>query len=147
MDWWDARPVSACGNGWGNRMGELFLWALGLNDEWRVGPKWRSPRLLWDDRVGMGTWEWMDGRQGVKGGVVDWGYRCIGGQDIEVPGAWVHPSGPRMSWVGYVPGRSDGTRPLLQKLQVELLRSFLLGQRQAADRLWQLWFFLFFWCV
>lgn len=28
---------------------------------------------------------------------------------------------------GYVPGKSDGTRPLLRKLQVELLRSFLLG--------------------
>lgn len=82
-DWWDA----ACGNGWGNRMGELFLWALGLNGEWMVGPV-ESPALAWDDRVGMGPGKeaWMDGWTGV----VDWGYRCIGGQDIEVPGAWVH---------------------------------------------------------
>lgn len=35
---------------------------------------------------------------------------------------------------GYVPGKSDGTRPLLRKLQVELLRSFLLGLEVTRRR-------------
>lgn len=63
--------------------------------------------------------------QGLLIGVIG----VSGAQDIEVPGAWVH-------WVGtyLVQVRSDGTRPLLRKLQVELLRSFLLGLEVTRRR-------------
>lgn len=77
----------------------------------------------------MTAWEWDLGR---KHGWMDGQGLLIG--VIGVSGARIlrYPGHGYMG--GYVPGRSDGTRPLLRKLQVELLRSFLLGLEVTRRR-------------